>query len=644
MADTRGIKAGRAYVVLGVADKLTAGLKRAQARLRAFGVSMTSWGKKIFLAGAAMAVPFVMSIKNFARVGDAIAKMSRRTGVSVEALSELAYAAELSGTSMEGLENGLRRMQRTIYDAGRELSTAVDGLADLGLSFKQLDGMAPEDQFAVFTEALSRIEDPSRRAAIAMTLLGRSGTALLPMMEQGAAGLEEMRKKARDLGLSMSKEDAAAAERLTDAFTAMLGVIKKVAFAIGAALAPQLSSITEMAATWTSQAIDWIKQNRGLIISIAKLTVGVIAFGAALVVTGHAITLFSTLIGVAATVLPLLLSPIGAVILAVGLLGAYMLTATKAGGKALDWLGGKFSGLQDDATEAYRGISDAMVAGDIGLAAKILWLTLKLEWTRGVAAISTIWNDAMLWFKDTFAQAGGGLRQIWESITHWLTVTNIVVTSAMEDAWWGFVNGVLTAWHWVAKELAKAWNWLKGLFDESFDVETANKAAQDRYNQMKADLDTGQALRLKAIKEENVAALAGEKLLHKQKQSDIAFETLARRQALKTEHDANIKAAEAGLDAAKKAFKEARKMAGEARKATEDLGPGELEGPEALLDRIGDAAGALGRAGPRGITAMSMAAMQSLQAAPAIDRVAVATEQTAKNTRKLPDLVVPKFR
>ena len=34
MANTSGIKAGRAYVELGVGDKLTAGLNRAQARLR----------------------------------------------------------------------------------------------------------------------------------------------------------------------------------------------------------------------------------------------------------------------------------------------------------------------------------------------------------------------------------------------------------------------------------------------------------------------------------------------------------------------------------------------------------------------------------------------------------------------------------
>jgi hypothetical protein len=37
MPNTRGIRAGRAFVELGVNDRLTRGLRRAQRQLRAFG-------------------------------------------------------------------------------------------------------------------------------------------------------------------------------------------------------------------------------------------------------------------------------------------------------------------------------------------------------------------------------------------------------------------------------------------------------------------------------------------------------------------------------------------------------------------------------------------------------------------------------
>ena len=630
MADTSGIKAGRAYVELGVGDKLTAGLKHAQARLKAFGAAMTAMGTKVLAVGLGLAAPLIVGVKNFITLGDAIAKMSRRTGVGVGALSELAYAAELSGTSMEGLENGLRRMQRSIYDAGRDLSTAVDGLADLGLSFKQLDGMAPEDQLSVMAEALSRIEDPSRRAAIAMTLLGRAGTQLLPMFEQGSAGLEAMRKKARDLGLSMSGEDALAAERLTDAFTAVWRVIKQVGFAIGAALAPQLTDITEKAAAWTSTAITWINQNKGMIVSVAKLAAGAIGAGAALIIAGKAVTLFASLIGAAATILGIVLSPIGAVIVAFGALGAYMLTATTAGAKALDWLGGKFGDLQDDATAAFDGISDALAAGDIGLAAKVLWSMLKLEWARGGAALTKFWNDDLLDMRKAFIEAWGGIRSIFAWVTHALEIGWIETTSFLADTWSGFVNGVLTAWNWVGNKLTKAWNWIKGLFDDSFDVEAANAAADKAYEATKANLDKETAAKKKGIETERAAARNAEQKAFEEKISNIAFETLARTQALDEEAKAKIDAAQKGVDAAKKEFDELRKAAKAARKEREaDGGPGKLEGPDGLLARIKAATT------PRGMMATSAAAIQSLQTGPSLAQMAGDIAALRKSNEKI---------
>ena len=77
-----------------------------------------------------MLAPLVASAKLFIGYGDQVAKMAKRTGLSVEALSELQYAAGQSGVEVATLENGLRRMQRSIYDAGRGLSTATDGLSD----------------------------------------------------------------------------------------------------------------------------------------------------------------------------------------------------------------------------------------------------------------------------------------------------------------------------------------------------------------------------------------------------------------------------------------------------------------------------------------------------------------------------------
>ena len=46
--------------------------------------------------GAALATPFVVATAAFVKAGDALDKTGRRTGVSVEALSELQFAASQS--------------------------------------------------------------------------------------------------------------------------------------------------------------------------------------------------------------------------------------------------------------------------------------------------------------------------------------------------------------------------------------------------------------------------------------------------------------------------------------------------------------------------------------------------------------------
>jgi len=643
MANTTGIKAGRAYVELGVGDKLTAGLKRAQARLRAFGAGVTQWGTRIFAVGSALAAPAVVAAKAFASMGDQVAKMAKRTGLSVETLSELRFVASQTGTEFESLEMAFRKMQRSIYDAGRGLSTAVDALADLGLEFKDLDGLSPEQQFKLLAEAISRIDDPTKKAAIAMSLFGRTGTNLLPMFAQGAKGIEAMQAEARRLGLTMSGQDAKAAEDLTDAFDKLWKVLKMVVFQVGAALAPALTDVGERMASWASSAISWVKQNQGLLVSLAQLAVGVVAAGAAMIGVGKAITLFSSLIGVAATVLPLLLSPIGMVIAAVGALGAYMLTSTQAGGKALDWLGGKFSVLKDDALGAWQGIGDAMAAGDLALAAKILWLTLKMEWKRGVNALLDVWLGFKHGFLKLVYGTWYGALALGELIWHGLEIGWIETTSFLSKTWSRFVGFFQRTWHTMSAAAQKAWTWIKSLFDDSVNVE----AEYGRIDKAKADaiakIGSDQAAAIAQREDQRRQKREAEEKRHQARLLGIGQAHQAKRDAMADEYRDRMKAAEDELGAARDEWKQALADAHTKRQAKEgaDAGPGKLAGPEDLLARIRAASGGLGDQLKRSVrgTFNVAAGLSGFGAGSAMERTAVAAEQTAKNTRDVKRLL-----
>ncbi|NLW87478.1 MAG: phage tail tape measure protein, partial [Planctomycetes bacterium] len=495
MATAQGIRAGRAFVELFADDsKLVRGLRAAERKLKAFGDGVRNLGLKMVGVGSAILAPLAGAAKSFADMGSRMWDMAKRTGVSVEALSALGYAAEQSGAGMEAFENGIRRMQRTIYDAGRGLSTATDALADLGLTTQDMEGLSPEAQFRLLADRLDKIEDPSRKAAIAMTIFGRSGTQLLPMLEGGAAALDAYEQHARKLGLVMSTEDAAAADAFGDALDDLWKTLKMSVFTIGSALAPTLKMVAEKITYVVTVVSAWIKQNQQIVVTVLRVAAVVVAVGFALAVLGTIISGLGTILGVLITVvttvvavlkvlaavIAFLISPIGLVIAAVAALGAYLVYATDIGAKALAWLGDRFNVLKEDALSAYQGIADALAAGDISLAVKILWLTIKMEWTRGVNFLEKAWLNFRNFFIKIGYDAWHGLLAVAEIVWHALEVGWIETTAFFSKLWTDFTSFFSKTWENIKAGAQKAWNWIKSLFDDSVDLEAENKLVEEQ--------------------------------------------------------------------------------------------------------------------------------------------------------------------
>jgi len=189
MADAGGIRAGRAYIELGVNDKIAAGLARARARLLAFSATLRNVGAGFERVGTRMAAFGVgaagalgLAVRSFASQGDTLDKMSKRTGMSVESLSELSYAAQLSGASLADVEAGTKRMQRSLIEATQGSKTAREAFERLGLSVDALARLNADQQFGAVGAALARVSDPATRTAAALELFGRGGASLLPML------------------------------------------------------------------------------------------------------------------------------------------------------------------------------------------------------------------------------------------------------------------------------------------------------------------------------------------------------------------------------------------------------------------------------------------------------------------------------
>jgi hypothetical protein len=79
---------------------------------------------------------------------------------------------------------------------------------------------------------------------------------------------------------------------------------------------------------------------------------------------------------------------------------------------------------------------DALAAGDIALAGKILWLTLKMEWQRGVGFLQSKWLDFKGFFIGIFQSAvysvAGLMTDAWAGLqTGWLSVISKISSSTI---------------------------------------------------------------------------------------------------------------------------------------------------------------------------------------------------------------------
>jgi len=651
-----GIRAGRTFIEMWLNDtRLTRGLKMLSAKLKAFGASVTALGTRMLMMGAVVAAPLIVAVRQFAKMGDTIHKMSARTGIGAKALSELGFAAERSGTNLGTLEKGVRRMQRNIVDAKRGLSTAIDAFDMLGLSAQQLERLSPEDQFTLIAERISKIVDPTKRAAVAQMVFGRAGAELIPLLNEGAAGMDKLRKKARQLGITMSDKDAAAAAKLTDALSDVWLAVKAGVFHIGSSLGGSLTDLAVRISETVAKVSAWIRQNQGLVVSVAKIAGALILGGAAAVMIGAVFSGLGAIIGGVVSVIGMigagvvllakaflfLVSPIGIVIGVLAALAAWFFTSTQAGAESLSWLGDQFKALKDDAVDAWGGIADALAAGDIKLAAKILWLTLKLEWQKGVHAINSLWESVKTFFVKTWTGAVFGAAKVMANGWAMMSKGWVETVGFFEDVWAMFTSGLVRGWRTAIGFIKVGWEKLKGLVTGD-DTTAAQKRITDEIDQQNAqdseDMLAGIGDRDKA-RRQRLSDIEGQR---QGTVDELNAEQARRDKERDKKHAANLTGTQADLDNAKaewkKALDEARKKAAfqhgrkdlakpEKPPTIDELGAGLGDGLGAGLDVAKRTAETKGT--------FSAFAVRGMQTGGPVERIAKASEKTAENTHSM---------
>ncbi|HEY4309081.1 MAG TPA: hypothetical protein VGN12_06480 [Pirellulales bacterium] len=408
------IKAGQAYYDLRMKDDgFTATLQRSGSQVKSFGVAIATVGAKLTALGGILVGPMTAAAKIFKDIAVDTADLAKKLNISVESMSALSYAAERTGTSIKALGTDQEAWQKFFSNAG------------------------------------------------------------------GEKGLQALIERARELGLVMSSEDAKSAEEYRVALVDLQATLRAITASIGGAVAPILTDMAKRMQATAQRVGEWVRGNRALIAQAFQIAKGVAYAGTAITLLGTAIAGVGVLMGTIATGFTVLvasvtalLSPVGLLVAGLAGMGAYFLYARGTGVAAMSALGGAFLQLKDLAAETFGGISDALSAGDLKLAAQILWATLKAEWVRGTNAIGEIWNEALAGFNELAAKIAPRIVDAWAAVK-----TGFVKSVAyMGDIWDSLALRMIETWNNSIGKILKTWvkleSWWQGVPKEVSDLLT----------------------------------------------------------------------------------------------------------------------------------------------------------------------------
>jgi hypothetical protein len=211
MADTetRLIIKGDPSGAIAAQDKYNAGLKKMQAETSAaFGAIKSGWGA---VAGA-LAIPLSIGglyslVRSTTEAAEKMELLQQKTGASYETLKVLSYTAKLSGMDIDGVTKAMGILAKGMQGAAIDIGGAEKSFKALGIGtkdstghLKSIDVILPQ-----IADKFQKMNDGTGKTAYAMALFGKSGKDMIPILNQGAGGLKEMKDEMEALGFTFNE-------------------------------------------------------------------------------------------------------------------------------------------------------------------------------------------------------------------------------------------------------------------------------------------------------------------------------------------------------------------------------------------------------------------------------------------------------
>jgi len=153
---------------------------------------------------------------------------SQASGVGVESLQELRFAASQSGVEADNLDKALARLTKRIGEAAAGEDEAAQGFEDLGVAIKDSLGELKPTEVVLreVADAIKELPTPAEQAAAAVSLFGKEGVKLLEFLRAGSEEMDNWAAKARALGVVIDADLIAKGDAAGDALARLAETMK----------------------------------------------------------------------------------------------------------------------------------------------------------------------------------------------------------------------------------------------------------------------------------------------------------------------------------------------------------------------------------------------------------------------------------
>lgn len=453
--------------ILSATDKMSRiideAVKKSTNKLSAFerttgkiGRSMTKAGTVMLGASAAVGGSILAVGKSTADYAGDMYDMARGAGIGVEAFQKLAYAGRMSGVETEKLSASLVKFDRMVAEATGGNKTYMQTFEDLGIKIKDSAGnlRQPNEIFEDVADIFHNTEDGIGKTALAVELFGKSGADLIPMLNDGKAGLKAFYAEAERLGLALSNEMIAKGDAFSDQLENIGEQVKGVKLQLGAALIPALSAATEKISKVIDKITKWVQENPELAATIGNIAM---TTGKWIAILGTAAIAISSVAFIILQFRKAFRAMSDAVTI-----GISMFKNIKNTFLVVDKAMKGYTKTQKLATVATKLFNKALKANPI-----LTIISLIIALGAVVYSVIKNWDKIAAWFKKLWDAIVGIFKAAWEAIKKvWSTVTGW-----FSNLWGGIKAGAGKAWEGIkntinkAREgVQKAWGSVKGWF------------------------------------------------------------------------------------------------------------------------------------------------------------------------------------